>query len=123
MKYLTEDPYRYDRMQANERGVAMAYRYGDRYQMVLFPRSIEEYIPDDHPVRVYDAFVEALDFNALGIEIDSHQVGNSEYDPKAMIKLLVYGSLLWDQEFPETGAGNALQSLFYLAYGRVKTGP
>ena len=90
MKYLTEDPYRYDRMQPNERGVAMAYRYGDRYQMVLFPRSIEEYIPDDHPVRVYDAFVEALDFNALGIEIDPHQVGNSEYDPKAMIKLLVY---------------------------------
>jgi transposase len=78
-------------MQPNERGLAMAYRYGDRYQMTLFPRSIEEYIPDDHPVRVYDAFVEALEFNALGIEIDPHQVGNSEYDPKAMLKLLVYG--------------------------------
>ena len=69
----------------------MAYRYGDRYQMTLFPRSIEEYILNDHPVRVYDAFVEALDFNALGIEIDPYQVGNSEYDPKAMLKLLVYG--------------------------------
>ena len=91
MKYLTQNPYRYDTMQPNERGEAMAYRYGDRYQMTLFPRSIEEYIPDDHPVRVYDAFVEALDFNALGIEIDPHQVGNSEYDPKAMLKLLVYG--------------------------------
>ncbi len=91
MKYLTQNPYRYDTMQPNERGEAMAYRYGDRYQMTLFPRSIEEYIPNDHPVRVYDAFVEALDFNALGIEIDPHQVGNSEYDPKAMLKLLVYG--------------------------------
>jgi transposase len=78
-------------MQANERGVAMAYRYGDRYQMTMFPRSIEEFVPNDHPVRVYDAFVEALDFNALGIEIDPNQVGNSEYDPKAMLKLLVYG--------------------------------
>jgi transposase len=43
------------------------------------------------PVRVYDAFVEALDLNALGIEIDSNQVGNSEYDPKAMLKLFIYG--------------------------------
>lgn len=35
----------------------------------------------NNPVRAYDAFVEDLDFNALGIEIDSNQVGNSEYDP------------------------------------------
>ena len=69
----------------------MAYRYGNRYQMALFPRSIEEYIPEDHPVRAYDAFVEALDFSALEIEIDPDKVGNSEYDPKAMMRLLVYG--------------------------------
>jgi len=59
--------------------------------MGLFPQSIEEYVPADHPVRAYDAFVEALDFRALGIDLDSQQVGNSEYDPKAMMKLLVYG--------------------------------
>jgi Transposase and inactivated derivatives len=69
----------------------MAYRYGSRYQMGLLPPSIEEYVAADHPVRAYDAFVEALDFPALGIELDSHQVGNSEYDPKAMMKLLIYG--------------------------------
>jgi transposase len=69
----------------------MAYRYGSRYQMGLLPQSIEEYVAADHPVRAYDAFVEALDIPALGIEVDSHQVGNSEYDPKAMMKLLVYG--------------------------------
>jgi len=69
----------------------MAYRYGDRYQMGLLPQSIEDYVPEDHPVRAYDAFVEALDFSALGIDLDAHQVGNSEYDPKAMMKLLVYG--------------------------------
>jgi transposase len=43
------------------------------------------------PVRAYDAFVDALDFDALGIEINPSKVGNSEYDPKAMLKLLVYG--------------------------------
>jgi transposase len=69
----------------------MAYRYGNRYQLGLFPQSIEDYVTKEDPVRAYDAFVEALNFNALGIEIDPQKVGNSEYDPKAMLKLLVYG--------------------------------
>jgi len=69
----------------------MAYRNGNRYQMTLLPQSIEEYVSDDAPVRAYDAFVEALDFNALGIELNQHKVGNSEYNPKSMLKLLVYG--------------------------------
>jgi transposase len=69
----------------------MAYRYGTRYQFGLFPQSIEDYVGSNDPVRAYDAFVEALDFNDLGIQIDPNQVGNSEYDPKAMLKLFVYG--------------------------------
>src|SRR5512139_1319563 len=91
MKYLTQDPHRYDTIQRDEGGLQMAYRYGDRFQLGLFPRSIEDYVAPSDPVRAYDAFVEALDFNALGIEIDPNQVGNSEYDPKAMLKLFVYG--------------------------------
>jgi len=69
----------------------MAYRYGNRYQMALLPQSIEEYVPKDDPVRAYDTFVEALDLNELGIEINPNKVGNSKYNPKAMLKLLVYG--------------------------------
>ncbi len=69
----------------------MAYRYSNRYQMALLPQSIEEYVAKDDPVRAYDAFVEAIDFNELGIEINPNKVGNSQYDPKAMLKLLVYG--------------------------------
>jgi transposase len=69
----------------------MAYRYGDRDQFGLFPSSIEEYVSKEDPVRVYDAFVESIDFCELGIDLDERQVGNSEYDPKAMLKLLVYG--------------------------------
>ena len=42
-------------------------------------------------MRAYDAFVESVELADLGIEIDEHQVGNSEYDPRAMLKLLVYG--------------------------------
>jgi transposase len=76
---------------AVKKGEPMAYRYGNREQFGLFPQSIEDYVSNEDPVRVYDTFVESLDFGELGIEIDEHQVGNSEYDPKAMLKLLVYG--------------------------------
>jgi len=69
----------------------MAYRYGNREQIELFPASIEDYVSSDDPVRAYDAFVEALDFNELGIELDENQAGNPEYDPRAMVKLLTFG--------------------------------
>ena len=32
----------------------MAYRYGNRHQMTLLPKSIEAYVGADDPVRVYD---------------------------------------------------------------------
>ena len=70
----------------------MAYRYGDdRNQMILFPETIDQYVSDDHPVRAYDAFVDKLDFTQLGIQLDDRQVGNSSYDPRLMLKLLLYG--------------------------------
>lgn len=69
----------------------MAYRYGNRSQMKFLPPSIEDYVTADDPVRVYDAFVESLDFNIIGIEINANKVGNSEYNPKTMLKLFVYG--------------------------------
>jgi transposase len=71
--------------------MSMAYRYGNRNQMALLPKSIEGYVSDEDPVRAYDAFIEALDLEALGIEINLHKVGNAEYDPKTMLKLFVYG--------------------------------
>ena len=70
----------------------MAYRYGqNREQMMLFPQSINQYVTHDHPVRAYDVFVDTLDFEQLGITINNRKVGNSQYDPRAMLKLLLYG--------------------------------
>ena len=69
----------------------MAVRQGNREQMELLPPSIEQYVPEDAPVRAYDAFVEALNFQELGIETDLAKEGNPSYDPKAMLKLLIYG--------------------------------
>ena len=70
----------------------MAYRCGqDRKQMLLFPQSIDQYVGEDHPVRAYDAFVDALSFNELGIDLDACKVGNSQYHPRLMLKLLLFG--------------------------------
>jgi len=69
----------------------MAYRHGDRRQSILFPQSIDEYIPEEAPVRAYNAFVDSLDFDELDIDLDPHKVGCPQYDPKAMLNLLVYG--------------------------------
>ena len=80
----------------------MAYRYGSRHQIELFPRSIEEYVSTDDPVRVYDAFVETLNCNELGLVLDAHKVGCPEYYPTAMLKLLLYGYSYGIQEFAET---------------------
>lgn len=69
----------------------MAYRAGERNQMNLFPPIIEDYVAKDDPVRVYDAFVDMLDFKELGIFIEPYKPGACEYYPKDMLKLLIYG--------------------------------
>jgi len=69
----------------------MPFIYGNRRQALLFPPYLEDYISADDPVRVYDAFVEQLAFASLGISLATDQVGAPPYDPKAMLKLLVYG--------------------------------
>jgi transposase len=69
----------------------MAYRYGNREQCSLLPPCIDDYVGPDDPVRAYDAFVDALDLNTLGITVDEEQVGCPQYDPRTMLKLFVYG--------------------------------
>lgn len=70
----------------------MAFVCGNREQQSFLPPSIEDYISKDDPVRVYDAFVEQLDMDSLGLCVDTEQSGHPRYDPVAMLKLLVYGT-------------------------------
>ena len=72
-------------------GVKMAYRDSNRYQMTALPPVIDDYVGPEDPVRAYDAIIDAMDAKALGLVIDSNKVGNPSYDPKSMLKLLVYG--------------------------------
>src|SRR3989337_1270178 len=75
----------------SKKEITMAYKCRSREQITLFPQSIDEYIGEGHPVRAYDTFIEVLNPHEIDLEIDPHKVGNSAYDPKAMLKLVVYG--------------------------------
>ena len=37
-----------------------------RQQATLLPAILEDYVDEDHPVRVIDAFVDSLDMRTLG---------------------------------------------------------
>lgn len=68
----------------------MAFKNGDRNQGMLLPQYIEDFVKEDNVVRVYDKIIESYTDNELGLEYDENQVGNSRYNPKVMLKLLVY---------------------------------
>lgn len=70
----------------------MAYKNGIRMQQTTLPPIIDDYVGPQDPVRIYDTFVEALDFRELGISLSPYKGGADEYYPKDMVKLLVYGA-------------------------------
>jgi transposase len=69
----------------------MAYIMGNRKQLSFLPPKIDDYVGKEDPVRVYDAFVDSLNLQEMGIIIDPYQAGALTFEPKAMLKLIVYG--------------------------------
>lgn len=47
----------------------MAYLEGEnRYQSAIIPRSLDEQVGEDNPVRVIDAYVDSVDLVELGFK-------------------------------------------------------
>ena len=64
----------------------------DRDQITLFPDTKDNYISDDNPVRVIDAYIDSLDLKKLGfVNIEPNKVGAPMYPAKTMLKIYVYG--------------------------------
>ena len=68
----------------------MAYKIGNRRQITFFPPTIDEYIGSEDPVRVYDAFVDALNIEELGISVRCDKAaGAHEYYPGLLQRVWV----------------------------------
>ena len=66
----------------------------DRSQGLLLPDRLEDYVHEDNPVRVVDAFVEALDLSELGFDAANRAAGGRPaYHPAALLKIYIYGYL------------------------------
>ena len=66
----------------------------DRSQSTLFPECLDDYIADDNPVRVIEAFVDELDLGKLGFEgSEPKATGRPAYHPSALLKIYIYGYL------------------------------
>src|SRR5580698_6735136 len=66
----------------------------DRHQGYLLPERIDEYVTEDNPVRVIEAFVEELDLGKLGFpRVQANATGRPAYHPATLLKIYLYGYL------------------------------
>ena len=65
-----------------------------RAQATLFPERLDDWIAEDNPVRVVDAFVDELDLAKLGFEgAEPAVTGRPAYHPGTLLKIYIYGYL------------------------------
>src|SRR5262247_3220500 len=66
----------------------------DRGQSTLLPECLDDFIDESNPVRVIDAFVDALDLGELGFDgVIPEATGRPSYHPSVLLKLYIYGYL------------------------------
>jgi transposase len=66
----------------------------ERTQDALLPGRLEDYVTEENPVRVVDAFVEQLDLAKLGFEgMHPEATGRPAYHPSTLLKIYLYGYL------------------------------
>jgi len=60
----------------------------------LLPECLDDFVAEDNPVRVIEAFVDELDLVALGFEgARSAATGRPGYHPSVLLKIYLYGYL------------------------------
>ncbi len=61
-----------------------------RNQLLLMPETIDDYISEDNPIKLFDSFVNSLDLAKLGFCLKEGP-GRPSYDPGDMLKLYLWG--------------------------------
>jgi transposase len=65
-----------------------------RTQSTLFPECLDDYVGEDNPVRVVDAYVDELNLKRMGFErAEPEETGRPAYHPGTLLKLYIYGYL------------------------------
>ena len=63
----------------------------DRFQINLLPNTLDEYVSENNPVRVIDAYVDSLDLEDLGFKIfDGASPGQKPYRREDILKIYIY---------------------------------
>src|SRR3954465_11414331 len=84
----------YDRPSGSEGRMGRFVSGADRSQTTLFPECLDDWIDENNPVRVIEAFVDALDLAELGFDgIVPEATGRPAYHPAVLLKLYIYGYL------------------------------
>jgi transposase len=66
----------------------------DRGQATLFPECLADWIDENNPIQVIDAFVDKLDLSRLGFDgVAAAATGRPSYHPSVLLKLYIYGYL------------------------------
>ncbi len=66
----------------------------DRSQLILLPDCLDDYVGEDNPVRIVDAFIDELDLAALGFAgVVPEVTGRPAYHPSTLLKIYLYGYL------------------------------
>lgn len=66
----------------------------DREQLILLPECLDDYVGEDNPVRVVEAFIDELDLGALGFSgVVPEPTGRPSYHPATLLKIYLYGYL------------------------------
>lgn len=66
----------------------------DRGQSILLPECLDDFVDEDNPVRVIDAFVDELDLARLGFDsVHPETTGRPAYHPSVLLKIYIYGYL------------------------------
>jgi transposase len=89
----------------------------DRGQSTLLPECLDDWIDEENPVRVIDAFVDALDLAGLGFAgVEPAATGRPAFHPSVLLKLYIYGYLnrVQSSRRLEREAGRNLELLWLL---------
>src|SRR4029078_12296155 len=66
----------------------------DRMQQALLPHSLEDYVGEENPVRVIEAFIDELDLAALGFSgMTPAATGRPAYHPSTLLHIYLHGYL------------------------------